>query len=157
MPSPYAAAVCCSFITGSWKQNLLQARRLGSTTTITDLEPVLFLFVSLLCVVLPLLFFDFVMFEYWEDDGRPEAQPARRSLFLYFFASHSTCLLWLLFRTPRYDIQGKDRNKEREKLFDRLLLRCQASFDSLWGLLLTCVGLDGNADTLFPRLDISIP
>jgi hypothetical protein len=87
MPSPYAAAAtvcCCSFITASWKQNSVQARRLGITTT-TDLDPSSF-FLSA-CFLL-LLFFDFVMFEYWEDDGRPEAKPARR-LFFFTFLLHT--------------------------------------------------------------------
>jgi hypothetical protein len=120
MPSPYAAAAtvfCCSFITASWKQNFVQARRLGiATTTTTDLDPSFF-FLSA-CFVPSLLRLCHVRIL----GGRWTARSSTSSpaLFLYFFASHSTCcLFWLLFRTPRYDIQGKERNKERENLFDR--------------------------------------
>jgi len=101
-------------------------------TTITEWEPVLFLSClfcsfssSTLCHVRIL-------------EGLPTARSSTSSpafLFsFYFFASHLS--FWLaflacfLFRTPRYDIQGKERNKERENYFDRIC--SHLSFGSMW-------------------------
>ena len=132
MPSPYAAAAtvfCCSFITASWKQNFVQARRLGiTTTTTTDLDP-LFPFCQL---VLFLLFFDFVMFEYWEDDGRPEAQPARRLFFFTFLLHTRLAACFGSCSERRVTIsKGKKETKE-EKIFLIELVTFSASLLLLW-------------------------
>jgi hypothetical protein len=96
---------------------------------------------SFLVVFVPsLLLRHFVMFEYWRGimDG-PKLNQLAGFSFFYFFASHTLDLLAfaVLFRTPRYDIQGKERNKERENYFDRIrsdLL--ELHLICWWGLLL---------------------
>ena len=65
-----------------------------------------------------------VMFEYWGGitDGPKLNQLAGFSFLLFCFTHLLDLLVFLLScsRTPRYDIQGKERNKERENYFDRI-------------------------------------
>lgn len=117
MPSPYAAAatVFCSSITGSWKQNLLQARRLGlSPPPSRNWNP----FFSFCLIVLLLLFSTLCHVRILEGDyGRPKLnQLAGFSFFLLFCFTLDFCLrpACLLFRTPRYDIQGKEETKKEK-------------------------------------------
>lgn len=135
MPSPYAAAgTVCSIITGSWQQNLLQARRLDHHPYhYHGMGTRSFLFLSCLFCS----FSSSTLCHVRILEGLPTARSSTSSPAFFFFcflASHLS--FWLaflacfLFRTPRYDIQGKERNKERENYFDRIC--SHLSFGSMW-------------------------
>ena len=131
-PSMYAAAVLVLFVTGSWKQNF-SGEASGLFTTIHHgIGPVL------VCLFCYFSSSTSLMSKYWKGEMFMAARSSTSSpAFFFTFLLHSTVTL---FRTPRYDIQGKERNKEIQNLFDRLLSVTHKLYYwiRLWILLLTC-------------------
>jgi hypothetical protein len=143
MPSPYAAAAVCLFFYDGIMETKFYSRRgvWVITTTITELEPVLFFFLS----VCSFSSSTFVVFEYWGArvmDGLKLNQLAGFSLLFCFTVTRLFFLACLFVLVSERRVTISKGNKETKKdetylpAFDRstdfvLLLRLHLM--SIWG------------------------